>query len=129
MKNLPEFTEAAILDLECALEEETEEWARTRLETMLLVAEEGGNLTAKEIAEKSGIGRATLYRWLDRFRMNAVGALLHRTYRRSFAGACEAEALFGSRLMATARRRAKLNLDRRRAAGEDLSWLGLLGEL
>jgi transposase len=129
VKNLPEFTEAAILDLECALEEETEEWARTRLETMLLVAEEGGNLTAKEIAEKSGIGRATLYRWLDRFRMNAVGALLHRTYRRSIAGACEAEAVFGGRLMATARRRAKLNLDRRRAAGEDLSWLGLLGEL
>ena len=44
MKRSPTFTEAQILDLESAVEEEYEDWARLRLETLLTVAKEGNNL-------------------------------------------------------------------------------------
>ena len=111
MKNPPNFTKAQVMDLESALEQNPDEKCKLRLETMLTVARQGKNLTAREIAVQCGIGRATLYRWMARYRMNGVGALLHRTYRRSAKGAEQAERIFLQRLMRTEHIKAKPKME------------------
>ena len=60
------FTEAQV-STESALVEESEDWARLRLETLLTVAKEGQRLSVEEIANKHEISKATLYRWLNAF--------------------------------------------------------------
>ena len=129
MKNPPAFTEAQVLDLESALAEESEDWARLRLETMLTVAKEGQNLSAEEIASRHQISKATLYRWLHRFRLNAVGALLYRLYRRTGESALREHSIFEVRVVRSARTETKVEVQRMRERGEDLSWLGVFAEL
>ena len=128
MKNPPAFTEAQVLDLESALAEESEDWARLRLETLLTVAKEGQSLSVEKIANKHEISKATLYRWLERFRMNAVGALLYRTYRRSEYSASRIRRKFEIRVVRSERVRARLDVQKRREAGEDSPWMGMFGE-
>jgi transposase-like protein len=122
MKRSPTFTEAQILDLESALEEEYEDWARLRLETLLTVAKEGNNLPLKDILDKHGISKATLYRWLKLFRINQVGTLLHRAYRRSEYSASRACLKFEIRILRSARIDAKLDMKKRMAKGEHYPW-------
>ena len=129
MKNPPAFTEAQVLDLESALAEESEDWARLRLETLLTVAKEGQSLSVEEITDKHEISKATLYRWLERFRMNEVGALLYRTYRRSEYSASRARRKFEIRVIRSGRVRARLDVQRRKEAGEDSPWMRMFGEL
>ena len=128
MKNPPAFTEAQVLDLESALAEESEDWARLRLETLLTVAKEGQSLSVEEITNQHEISKAPLYRWLERFRMNEVGALLYRTYRRSEYSASRARRRFEIRVIRSGRVRARLDVQRRKEAGEDLPWMGMFGE-
>lgn len=128
MKNPPAFTEAQVLDLESALAEESEDWARLRLETLLTVAKEGQSLSVEKIANKHEISKATLYRWLERFRMNEVGALLYRTYRRSEYSASRAHRRFEIRVIRSGRVRARLDVQRRKEAGEDSPWMGMFEE-
>ena len=128
MKNPPAFTEAQVLDLESALAEESEDWARLRLETLLTVAKEGQSLSVEKIANKHKISKATLYRWLERFRMNEVGALLYRTYRRSEYSASRAHRRFEIRVIRSGRVRARLDVQRRKEAGEDSPWMGMFEE-
>ncbi|MDG0964048.1 MAG: hypothetical protein P8O23_03225 [Opitutales bacterium] len=94
----------------------------------LTVAKEGKTLSVEKIANKHEISKATLYRWLERFRMNAVGALLYRTYRRYEYSASRACRKFEIRVIHSGRVRARLDVQRRREAGEDSPWMGMFEE-
>ena len=129
MKTPPVFTQAQMEDLEESLRHEKESWARHRIETIITVAKEAHNLSAKEIASRHGIGYSTLFRWIKRFKQNGVGALLCRLYRRSPAGRDEAMDLFHMRILNTGRIEGKYELKEWRDKGGDTRQLGIFAHL
>jgi len=129
MKNPPVFTQAQMVDLEEALHREKESWSRLRIETIITVAKEAHNLSAKEIANRHEIGYSTLFRWIKSFEQNGVGALLCRFYRRSATGRDKAMNLFHMRVFNSERIKGKYEMEEWIANGGDTAHLGAFANL
>lgn len=78
-RKLPELGQAKVAELETAWREHTAAWARQRLMVLKLVAQH--ELSAEQIAVAVGVGRSTVFRYLDKFVAGGVAELLHRDYK------------------------------------------------
>jgi transposase len=78
-RKLPVLGQAKVKELETAWREHTEAWARQRLMVLKLVAQH--ELSAEQIAEAVGVGRSSVFRYLDKFVAGGVAALLTRDYK------------------------------------------------
>jgi transposase len=78
-RKLPELGQAKIEELKAAWREHTEAWARQRLMVLKLVGQH--ELSAEQIAVAVGVGRSTVFRYLDKFVAGGVAGLLHREYK------------------------------------------------
>jgi transposase len=70
---------AAVSQLRVAWEQEQPAWARLRLQVLRLVAQH--ELTAEQIAEGTGVSRASVFNYLEAFQAAGVAGLLRRGYR------------------------------------------------
>ncbi|MDP1581567.1 MAG: IS630 family transposase [Candidatus Didemnitutus sp.] len=78
-RKLPELGERAAAELAAGWREHAGAWARQRLMVMKLVAQH--ELSAAQIAEAVGVGRSTVFRYLDKFLEGGVKGLLHREHK------------------------------------------------
>ena len=78
-RKLPELGAAKAAELAAAWKEHTEAWERQRLMVMKLVAQH--ELSAAQIAEAVGVGRSTVFRYLDKFIAGGVEGLLTREHK------------------------------------------------
>jgi transposase len=78
-RKLPELGAEKAAALSVAWKEHTEAWERQRLMVMKLVAQH--ELSAGQIAEAVGVGRSTVFRYLDKFMKGGVEGLLHREHK------------------------------------------------
>jgi len=78
-RKLPQLGATKAAELAAAWEEHTEAWARQRLMVMKLVAQH--KLNAAQIAEAVGVGRSTVFRYLDKFMEAGVEGLLRREHK------------------------------------------------
>ena len=78
-RKLPELGPTKAAELAAAWREHTEAWARQRLMVMRLVAQH--ELSAAQIAEAVGVGRSTVFRYLDKFIAGGVEGLLTREHK------------------------------------------------
>jgi transposase len=78
-RKLPELGAAKAAELAAAWREHTEAWKRQRLMVMKLVAQH--ELSAEQIAEAVGVGRSTVFRYLDKFMAEGVEGLLTREHK------------------------------------------------
>ncbi|MBA3849033.1 MAG: hypothetical protein C0502_03435 [Opitutus sp.] len=78
-RKLPVLGPTKVAELEAAWLERTEAWARQRLLVLRLVAQHV--LTAEQIATAAGVGRRTVFRYLDKFLVGGVAGLLHRDHK------------------------------------------------
>jgi transposase len=72
----PRLGQTQVAELEAAWPEHTTAWARQRLMVLELVARHA--LSAAQIAAAVGVGRSTVFRYLDKFPTGGVAGLLHR---------------------------------------------------
>jgi transposase len=78
-RKLPELGAAKMSELAEAWRKHTEPWERQRLMVMKLVAQH--ELSAAKIGEAVGVGRATVFRYLESFLTGGVAGLLHREHK------------------------------------------------
>ena len=78
-RKLPELGQTKVAELEAAWREHTAAWARQRLMVLKLVAQH--ELSAEQIAGAVGVGRSTVFRYLEKFVEGGVAGLLHRDHR------------------------------------------------
>jgi transposase len=78
-RKLPELGQTKAEELAAAWREHTEAWARQRLMVMKLVAQH--ELSAAQIAEAVGVGRSTVFRYLDKFLEGGIKGLLTREHK------------------------------------------------
>lgn len=78
-RKLPLLGPTKVSELEAAWQEHTAAWARQRLMVMKLVAQHV--LSAEQIAAAVGVGRRTVFRYLDKFQAGGVAGLLHREHK------------------------------------------------
>ena len=78
-RKLPDLGPTKVAELAAAWREHTSGWARQRLMVLKLVAQHA--LSAEQIAEAVGVGRSTVFRYLDKFLTGGVAGLLHRDYK------------------------------------------------
>lgn len=106
-RSLPQLGAANAAELAAAWKEHTDPWARQRLLVLRLVAQH--ELNAAEIAEAAAVGRATVFRYLERFQSGGVAALLRREHKGGQRPALEGDdqAAFVEQLRAGKFRRAK----------------------
>jgi transposase len=76
---LPDLGVAKATELAAAWKEHTEPWARQRLLVLRLVAQH--ELNAGQIAAAAGVGRATVFRYLDKFQREGIAGLLRREHK------------------------------------------------
>lgn len=106
-RSLPLLGAAKAAELASAWKEHTDPWARQRLLVLRLVAQH--ELNAGEIAEAADVGRATVFRYLERFQSGGVAELLRREHKggQKPALAGDDHAAFVEELRAGKFRRAK----------------------
>jgi transposase len=78
-RQLPKIGQERLQELETAWENAQPEWARQRLLVIRLVAQH--SLSAEQIAQTVGIGRVTVFRYLNKFITRGVEGLLRRSYK------------------------------------------------
>jgi len=78
---LPAFTDLDIQILKSTLEGRTSKQEKKKLEVMLTLAKQGESKSSHELAKLCGVSRATLYRWIAKFKAGHVASLLHTNYR------------------------------------------------
>lgn len=78
-RKLPQLGLTKAAELEAAWPEHTSAWARQRLMVLKLVAQHV--LSAGQIAAAVGVGRRTVFRYLDKFVAGGVAGLLHRDHQ------------------------------------------------
>lgn len=78
-RTLPKIGQERLNQLQEAWEQKQPEWARQRLLVIRLVAQH--QLSAEQIAEVAGIGRTTVFRYLDTFLSKGIEGLLKRRYK------------------------------------------------
>lgn len=76
---LPDLGAAKAAELDAAWKDHTEPWVRQRLLVLRLVAQH--ELNAAQIAAAAGVGRATVFRYLDKFLRGGVAELLRREHK------------------------------------------------
>ena len=78
-RKLPQLGPTKMAELEAAWTEHTSAWARQRLMVLKLVAQH--LLSAEQIATAVGVGRRSVFRYLDKFQTGGVAGLLHREHK------------------------------------------------
>lgn len=91
------FTEQEIEVLEEDLAMTSQPKLRRRLEAILAIARGNPGETMEAIARKAGTSKATLYRWLRKYRQDGIASLLYINYGRSVGACIEADAEFQRR--------------------------------
>lgn len=106
-RRLPEIGAARAAEVEGAWRQEKGVKERQRLLVIRLVAQH--ELNAAQIAEAAGVGRATVFRYLDKFLGGGVAGLLEREYKGGGRATMDAaqQAKFTEQLRAGKFRRAK----------------------
>jgi transposase-like protein len=83
---LPEYTDFDIRILEGTLKGLASDKDKLKVKTMLKLAKEGSGKSSKELALMCGVSRATLFRWIKKYKSGNLPNLLDTNYRRSFEG-------------------------------------------
>jgi transposase len=78
-RKLPQLGPTKAAELEAAWPEHTSAWARQRLMVLKLVAQHV--LSAEQIATAVGVGRRTVFRYLEKFQSGGVAGLLQREHK------------------------------------------------
>jgi len=78
MRTLPKLQPMAVEQLEAAGQEKLPIWARNRLQVLLLVAQR--EMNAAEIAQVTGVCRASVFNYITVFQAGGVAALLQRNF-------------------------------------------------
>lgn len=78
-RKLPQIGQERLQELQAAWEEPQPQWAKQRLLVIRLVAQHC--LGAEQIAKAAGVGRTSVFRYLDTFLRRGVEGLLKRRYK------------------------------------------------